>query len=806
MRIYDASGNFVKAISATELRRAKDYDMTPGTYYAILYNTVTDEANKSKTIQVKLLLENNKVPAPDIAYSNETVTITCAEEGAAIYYTTDGTTPSKDSRLYEQPFEMKHNAVIQAIGIDTISGMANSDVKTFVIDTYKVQKPDIYFANMKVIIKCETDSTAIYYTTDGSEPTAESTLYTEPFEQLTNCTVKAIGLRQGYNDSDVASMEIDAEHPKCNKPEIAVDRVNNVIKLSTLTDNAAIYYTLDGSEPTTESTLYADSIVLEHNCTLQAIAVKSPYENSETAALIVNWIKAEKPSFALSQSGDDYLLTITSSTPGATIYYTIGGDNPTAKSTAYTQPVVLYDNQVVKAIAVANQYNNSDIGIWQEDVITCADVAFSFDGQTLLMSTATKDAKIYYTTDGSNPTAENLEYTEALDIKEIETYKAIAIRDYTNNSKVTTFTIPAFYADGTVTVGTAGELKAISETLGKTNDETLLLQGNMNSADLSYLRSLTSLRHLDLSDATLAGNKLPAKAFQGMNIITVTVPNGIKEAGDSLFADCSQLAAITWNASLKVTDDMLGDAKAKNPNLLFYVGSFQYGPSSWTSNLIANGSASEIVLSDATVGYGNFFCPKEFTAQKISYVHNYELTTSNPDNNMGSGWETLALPFDVQRITHWRNGEAAPFAKLDPYSTGEGIDKADQKPFWLCTLESNGFERAAEIKANTPYIIAMPNNAAYADQYLLNGDITFSSANVTVKSSYELEQGSYSTYTFVPAFTAAKKTSSMMPMTMLLMTRTFTTSSGLRTCDPSYHRPPPPAEAPPYRNQAMPYP
>lgn len=44
----------------------------------------------------------------------------------------------------------------------------------------------------------------IYYTTDGSEPTTESTLYTGPFTVSENCVVKAIGVATYYGDSVVA--------------------------------------------------------------------------------------------------------------------------------------------------------------------------------------------------------------------------------------------------------------------------------------------------------------------------------------------------------------------------------------------------------------------------------------------------------------------------------------------------------------------------------------------------------------------------------------------------------------------------
>jgi len=56
-----------------------------------------------------------------------TVTITCPTEGAAIYYTTDGTTPSTESTLYENSFDIGETTTVSAIAVK--DGQA-SDVST----------------------------------------------------------------------------------------------------------------------------------------------------------------------------------------------------------------------------------------------------------------------------------------------------------------------------------------------------------------------------------------------------------------------------------------------------------------------------------------------------------------------------------------------------------------------------------------------------------------------------------------------------------------------------------------------------
>ncbi|MBR5170799.1 MAG: chitobiase/beta-hexosaminidase C-terminal domain-containing protein [Muribaculaceae bacterium] len=49
-----------------------------------------------------------------------------------------------------------------------------------------------YYDPLEVIISCRTEGASIYYTTDGSDPTTSSALYTDPFMVSENTTVKAI--------------------------------------------------------------------------------------------------------------------------------------------------------------------------------------------------------------------------------------------------------------------------------------------------------------------------------------------------------------------------------------------------------------------------------------------------------------------------------------------------------------------------------------------------------------------------------------------------------------------------------------
>ena len=68
-----------------------------------------------------------------------------------------------------------------------------------------------------VTITCSTEGAKIYYTTDGTEPTASSTEYTGAISVTTAVTVKAIAVKDGMNDSAVASASytIKPGYSKC---------------------------------------------------------------------------------------------------------------------------------------------------------------------------------------------------------------------------------------------------------------------------------------------------------------------------------------------------------------------------------------------------------------------------------------------------------------------------------------------------------------------------------------------------------------------------------------------------------------
>lgn len=138
--------------------------------------------------------------------------------------------------------------------------------------------PTITRTGNTVSIATTSAGVTIYYTTDGSTPTASSTLYTGPFDLTTSpTTVKAIAIRDGHG-STVASETLQMQ---LAAPVITIS--NTGLATITAEAGATIHYTTDGTTPTTSSPTYSAPVQLTNPQTIMAIAVKANYTTSSVA-------------------------------------------------------------------------------------------------------------------------------------------------------------------------------------------------------------------------------------------------------------------------------------------------------------------------------------------------------------------------------------------------------------------------------------------------------------------------------------------------------------------------------------------
>ena len=206
-------------------------------------------------------------------------------------------------------------------------------------------------------------------------------------------------------------------------------------------------------------------------------------------------------------------------------------------------------------------------------------------------------------------------------------------------------------------------------------------------------------------------------AFFGCaDLLSVVVPESVGMAGSSLFAGCRSLCSVDWYSPAAPSDD---DFAGCNPQLLLFDFA---GTCSGCSGacVIRDGHADELTV------YLNypFLNPRPFTVGHIQYSKDFSQRTYI---GSASGWETLVLPFDVQRIENEGRGLVTPFG-----------DESSDWHIWLGSFNGTSFEQASAIKAGVPYIVSCPNSEGYDPDRTIHGTLTFSADDVVVQPTVDV--------------------------------------------------------------------
>ena len=171
-------------------------------------------------------------------------------------------------------------------------------------------------------------------------------------------------------------------------------------------------------------------------------------------------------------------------------------------------------------------------------------------------------------------------------------------------------------------------------------------------------------------------------------------------------------------------------ATSIEPNCLFIIGEGDEAPIGVGNTIVKSGSsytATNIELTDGS----DFYSPVDFTASNIEFTY-YNDRWSDGTN----GWNTIMLPYDVS------------FVKADDEIIDWFRDNSEtDKQFWVKQFVSDeagvvNFDFADEMKANTPYLIALPND-------LSGKTIKFIGQRVTVHKNGNISSVTGSNYCFV---------------------------------------------------------
>ncbi|WP_314306445.1 chitobiase/beta-hexosaminidase C-terminal domain-containing protein, partial [Brevibacillus parabrevis] len=331
------------------------------------------------------------------------------------------------------------NGKVLASGVSGLLLVGNAPIS-------QAQKPTANPAGGEVaagtLVELSTDTplATIHYTTDGSTPTGSSPVYSTKIPVNSAMTIKAIAVKAGMTDSAVMSesytIQPQVEKPTADPISGAV-AAGTLVELKTNTPGATIHYTTDGSSPTGSSPVYSTKIPVNSAMTIKAIAVKAGMTDS--AVMSESYTIQPQVATPTAEPGSGAVpagttVALSTTTPGATIYYTTDGNMPTTSSNVYSTPIPINSAVTIKAIAVLA--GMTDSAVMSESYTIQPQVATPTAepssgavpaGTTVALSTTTPGATIYYTTDGNMPTTSSNVYSTPIPINSAVTIKAFAV-------------------------------------------------------------------------------------------------------------------------------------------------------------------------------------------------------------------------------------------------------------------------------------------------------------------------------------------------------------------------------------------
>ncbi len=316
--------------------------------------------------------------------ATDPISISCATEGASIYYTIDGSEPSAENgTLYAAPFTLAEAATVKAIavaeGLDN-SGVAEAtftfpaaNINEFITNNYKHASTIsgavtvVAQLNSYLFLQDETAKIIAFGSlnktyNNGDQLTGVKGTYSL-YNGLPEMNVVASSFGTATAGTPVEPTTITLAELK-NTPLLTYIKVEGVTvptgsgKSFTITDasGSATMYNSANAEIVSGENLIVEGFVSCYNTTIQLLPIKITTQSGKevVAAPVI-----APNGGAISVDAE---ITISCETEGASIYYTIDGTEPSAENgTLYEVPFTLAEDATVKAIAVAEGMENSSV-------------------------------------------------------------------------------------------------------------------------------------------------------------------------------------------------------------------------------------------------------------------------------------------------------------------------------------------------------------------------------------------------------------------------------------------------------------
>jgi len=273
--------------------------------------------------------------------------------------------------------------------VNDLSKEVNPSVKKIDFVSKPIINPvsGVYPNPLLVSISCETPGATIYYTTSGNNPvigTIYTKVYSGPFTLLESATVRAIAILDGMGNSAISASFITIINSGiCRSPIFlssgGMYEGSFMVNISTPTPSGEIWYTTNGNTPRIDipnsfTKRYTSPFRIYGSLTVKAITVRSDLVNSLVSSasyIIYNPHIVSNPEFNPTSGlyNDPQLISMSTTTQGAKIYYTTNGNNnpridiPNVFTKLYTGPFQVSTTTIIRAAAFKPEWQQSGIVI-----------------------------------------------------------------------------------------------------------------------------------------------------------------------------------------------------------------------------------------------------------------------------------------------------------------------------------------------------------------------------------------------------------------------------------------------------------
>jgi len=329
----------------------KNYNCT-GVY--VQYNS-TKEILPRSAADIEEIAEEGAPEAPTFSpaagtyTSVQSVEISSATQGATIYYTTDGTTPTSASTEYSSAISVGENTTIKAIAIK------NSLESTVATAAYT-----IIDENVKKLWNLAIDETS---TANEDELTWSATYVDMSYSKETS-TTNANNYYPGTTGQSYTSTRFYKNGVLTITP--AEGKQITTVMFKATTSGYASALASIAWENASAAVNSADETIVDVTAIGQGAISATIGATCGFTQVLVNYkdIDASVPANpTFSPAAGSYTsaqnVEISCATQGATIYYTTDGTTPTSASTPYSSAISVSESMTIKAIAIKESKSSS---------------------------------------------------------------------------------------------------------------------------------------------------------------------------------------------------------------------------------------------------------------------------------------------------------------------------------------------------------------------------------------------------------------------------------------------------------------